>query len=419
MWNRWDGLIVPALATLAALASFHASQFMPFETWDVWFEGDLLRTYWNMVRADSDHSRTNLHPLVTYVTYRPTARLMAHVEAVTAARLVLAAVASVWIGIFYLVLRGLNCRRLDATLFSLLACISAAAIFWLPVPETYSFGSCTILLALLLILIVPETSFWGYVIVNALTLSMTVTNWMAGLLATIVTHPWVRSLQIIVVALAVIVVLSGLQKRGFPDAQFPFVKSAEEQVFLLRDDSGGPIRIMSSFFFHSMIMPSIAVLKNEQVFPGPKTANLSHKLSTQASSIGSGSRWAQFAVPVWAALLVMGLWALYTLPQCNKFRLVLGLSLVSQLMLHLLYGEETFLYALHFAPLLVIMVSLAALTAARPLVLLLVTVPHCDRWYEQCRSIPTGGGTCEVSPNARHSDKDTCLCLGSHRASDM
>jgi len=374
MWNRWDGLIISILATLAAIASFHASQFMPFETWDVWFEGDLFRTYRNMVRADSDHSRTNLHPLVTYVTYRPTAHLIDHFGAITAVRMVLAAVASVWIGTFYLLLRGLNCRYLDSVLFSLLASISAAAMFWLPVPETYSFGSCTILLALLLILIVPETSFWGYVTLNALTLSMTVTNWMAGLLATIVAHSWVRSLQIIGAALAVIVVLSGIQKRGFQDAQFPFMKSGEEQEFLFRDDSGGPIRIMSSFFFHSIIMPDIVALKNEQMFPGPKTANLTHKLSTQVSSVGSGSRWAQFAVPVWAALLMLGLWALFTVPQHNKFRLVLGLLLAGQLMLHLAYGEETFLYALHFAPLLVITASLATLTVARPLVLLLVTM---------------------------------------------
>ncbi len=374
MWNRWDGLIVSVLATLAAIASFRTSQFIPFETWDVWFEGDLIRTYWNMVRADSDHSRTNLHPLVTYVTYRPTARLMEHFGAISAARILLAAVASVWVATFYLLLRGLQCRRLDSVLFSLLACISAAAMFWLPVPETYSFGSCTILLALLLILIIPEASFWGYVTLNALTLSMTVTNWMAGLLATIVTHSWVRSLQIIGVTLAVIVALSGIQKRGFPDAQYPFMKSGEEQEFFLRDDSGGPIRIVSSFFFHSIIMPDIVAVKNEQIFPGPKAANLTHKLSIQVSSVGSGSPWAQLAVPVWTALLLLGLWALFTVSQHNKFRLVLGLLLAGQLMLHLVYGEETFLYALHFAPLLVVTASLATLTVARPLVLLLVTM---------------------------------------------
>ncbi|MGH7256819.1 MAG: hypothetical protein ACREIM_00450 [Nitrospiraceae bacterium] len=373
-WNRRDGLVVLSLAAVAAIASFYAGQFIPFETWDVWFEGDLFRTYQNMVRADSDHSRTNLHPLVTYVTYRPTARLIAHVETVTAVRLVLATVAALWIATFYLLLRALDCRRLDAGLFSLLACISAAAMFWLPVPETYSFGSSTVLLALLLMLIVPQTSFWGYVFINVLTLSMTVTNWMAGLLATIVTHSWIRSLQVIGATITVVVILSGIQKRGFPDAQYPFVKSVEEQEFLLKDDAGGPTRIMSSFFFHSMIMPNIKIVENDQIFQGPKTTNLSHKLSTQMASIGSGSRWAQLAVPLWTALLIFGFWALFSLRQHTKFRLVLGFSLAGQLVLHLAYGEETFLYALHFAPLLVITASLATLTVARPLVLLLAAI---------------------------------------------
>jgi hypothetical protein len=62
------------------------------------------------------------------------------------------------------------------------------------------------------------------------------------------------------------------------------------------------------------------------------------------------------------------------LKQHPKFRLVLGLTLLGQLGLHILYGNETFLYALHFAPLLILLAALSTLTRARLLGLLLAVM---------------------------------------------
>lgn len=50
-------------------------------------------------------------------------------------------------------------------------------------------------------------------------------------------------------------------------------------------------------------------------------------------------------------------------------RLVLGLSLIGQFVLHVRYGGEIFLYAMHWWALLVPMVALSALTRLRPLAL--------------------------------------------------
>src|SRR5207237_7945406 len=54
--------------------------------------------------------------------------------------------------------------------------------------------------------------------------------------------------------------------------------------------------------------------------------------------------------------------------------IVFGLDLVSQLILHVVYGSETFLYSLHFAPLLVVLAALSTLTQARPLALVLASI---------------------------------------------
>jgi len=53
-----------------------------------------------------------------------------------------------WFSSLFILLRLIGCRQFDAALFSILAATSAAAIFWFVIPETYSFGSLSILLAL-------------------------------------------------------------------------------------------------------------------------------------------------------------------------------------------------------------------------------------------------------------------------------
>ena len=49
----------------------------------------------------------------------------------------------------------------------------------------------------------------------------------------------------------------------------------------------------------------------------------------------------------------------------------MGITLVGQLTLHILYGGETFLHSLHFLPFLIVLAALSTLTRARLVALLL------------------------------------------------
>jgi hypothetical protein len=373
-----DMCIVFGLAATAGVLSYTASAFIAFNVWDVWFEASLPRVYSNMVALDSDQSRSNVHPLFSLLVYPPTTvlRKVFGLDPAVAVRLLLAFVACLWISLMYLLLRTLDCRRLDAGLLSLLALLSAAAVFWLPIPETYPFGSCSLLLALLLMNTVPRTSFWWYIGINVVTLSVTVTNWMAGVLATLVNQGWKRSLQIGAAAVVVVVLLSGVQRLVFPSVLLAFGQAKNETKYLFRPEAGGPVRVLTSLLFHSMVMPEIVLVNNKDSLleVGTTTIDLGKKMTTQLSPLGTGTAWARIAVVVWGCLLSLGIWALLTVRQQHGFRLVLGLLLCGQILLHLLYGEETFLYAIHVAPLLILMVGLATLTAIRPIVLGLVVV---------------------------------------------
>ena len=95
---------------------------------------------------------------------------------------------------------------------------------------------------------------------------------------------------------------------------------------------------------------------------------------TQASSPGSGSFWGACAVGLWIALLGLGLWGFFSSKKHTKFRIVLGFSLLGQLALHLVYGNETFLYSLHFLPLLIILAAFSVLTSTRLIALILAGI---------------------------------------------
>ena len=371
-----DLLIITLLTVVGAVVSYRGAQTIdpllltPYAQ-NTWFESDIDRVYANMVSRLSDHHRTNAHPLFPIIAH-PAVFVVERALGVgpaVAIRLVIAAVAALWASAQFVLLRLLGCRRLDAFLLSGVAGASSAAIFWFAVPETYSFGSLTILLALILVAVAERRplSDWRYVGVSALTLSITVTNWMSGLLATLVSRPWRRALQISVNAFAAVTLLWGLQKFVYPSAVF-FIGDTEERSYLFTPEPRHVLNVARSFAFHTVVMPTIEVRQFRQKRP------MREGMIVQQSPPGSAGAWGAVAAGAWGALLGLGLWALVSLKQHAKLRLVLAGMLVGQLALHLVYGGETFLYALNFAPLLVTVAALSTLTRARPVALALAAL---------------------------------------------
>ena len=362
-----DILIVVILAGAAAYLSYQGAQLInPIvydrRTDDIWFQTDIARFLAVATRPDAyEHRTTKVHPLFSLIAYSSVSILRQGlgIEPITAIRLIIAAVASLWISTMFILLRLIGCRRFDATLFSVLTAASASAVFGFVIPDTYSFGSLTILLALVIVVVAQRrklSPLW-YVLVSALTLSITVTNWMAGILATVVNHSWKRVLQITIVVYCLVVTLWVVEKYMFPWAGF-FLYDSEKTDFILVPESGGPLHVTKSFVFHTMVMPSIAVVNyyDRPYWP---------LMTTQPTLPGSGTLWGMAAVGLWGALLGLGVWALFSVGQHRHLRIMLVLLLLGQLALHIIYGEETFLYALHFGPLLVVLTALSTLTRMR------------------------------------------------------
>jgi hypothetical protein len=368
-----DITIAFGLGLLGAIASFWGAQFVDPKVTDldainIWFEADLPRVYANMNSGSSTGmawmDRTAVHPLFLLIAFPPTVGLrhLLNLEPRTATQIIIAIVALLWVAALFALLRVIGCQRFDAGLFCLLGGTSAAAMFWFSIAETYSFGSLTIVLGLLFAALTQHywfSRFW-YIGVNLLTFSITVTNWMVGILATWMNHPTKRTIWIGVQTFFLTVGLWCVQKIFFPGAGFLFL-TTDDVRYIAPEEAGGWLKVLQSFLAHTMVMPVVEVFSDRY----PDKPERLPIMLTQISDPGSASVWGTLAVVCWLALLALGLLSLFSLKKARKLRWVLGLTLLGQLVLHLLYGGETFLYSLHFIPLFVVLGALTTLTRWR------------------------------------------------------
>ena len=366
-----DWLIVLLLASIAAVfVSWLNQQLAPavYRHNDVWFQADLKRTLSNMVSTQSDHYRTNVHPIFSLTSHSAVAvlrRFWSGTDVESAMR-VAALIAAAWAAGIYALGRLLGASRIEAAVFALVGITSASFVYWFSVPETYAWGSLTILGVLLVAARTSEAPPRDGMLVaaSAASLSMTVTNWMAGLFLAFFTRSRKSAVRISLMALALVAVLAIVQKVLFPTSNLFFLGSTEEADYVGLGHSGGAWRELPVLFLASMTMPAQRTLAPAK----PPDWML---LSIQDSSPGSASPYGPLALVLWVALLcggAYGLVAAYFEGRHRTYARVLGATLLGQVGLHLVYGEETFLYVAHQAPLLLGIALFALRLRARPMV---------------------------------------------------
>jgi hypothetical protein len=248
--------------------------------------------------------------------------------------------------------------------FTLVAAATSAALFWTAIPETYEFGSLTILIVLIVAAIAERRAavpVWVETAASAASMSILVTDFMVSLASLISRYRPKQAAQIAGNALIVVVLLWGLQKYFFTSAHF----------FIGEHDKGAPpsssITALVVMLVHSFVAPEIWSGPNEQPGQWPM-------LSFQHAAVGHLHFLKFMALLSWVCLLGFAAWALLRLPRYRRFRTTLALSIAGQIVLHLAYGNETFLYALDWMPLFIAAAALATLTRWRRPVLMVATL---------------------------------------------
>jgi hypothetical protein len=364
----WDALLAALLAALAlwlllALSGQLPPQLFRPEGLDAWFQADLPRVLANMVDSQSNHYRTKVHPIASILIHPLVTGLRALWPGtdLQAAMRFTALVAALWVVSFFALCRLLGAGRFAAASFSLLAISSAGFQFWFSVPETFGIGSLTLLWVLLVAALAAHRPVSDRLLLAAsvASLSITVTNWVAGLALAVVQRPWRRALGISAIAFAIVALLTVPQRFLYRFAKFFFLGSREEADYIGLQESGTVLNKLAGMFWHPISLPEVLLAKASEA---PKL----NWLTVQLSTPGSGSWAGMLALGLWTLLLAAGVHGLLRSPQWHAFGKVLGLTLAAQVVLHLVYGEETFLYAAHFLPLLMALAVFAARSLPGP-----------------------------------------------------
>jgi hypothetical protein len=358
-----DAAVAALLAIAAAYAAWlltglqgHIPILTDAKADDVWFEADVSRVFDNMTLRLSNHFRSQVHPLFSLFGLGLTHVFgwVFRLDPLGAVRMTIAWVAGLWAALFFVLLRTLGCPKLDSTVFTVVAAVSGAALFWSAVPETYLLGSVTIIVALLTTAWAERRSIpaWVDVGMAAASLSVLVTNFMFGLISLSVRHKLKVAAQLAANALVVVVLLWSAQKFAVPSAHF-FIGDHEARAHVPDVKA-----IPGIMFLDTMVMPDVRSIAND-------SPELWPKLSVQDSTSWKLTGYGRFALIAWVALFATGLRAMWKIERLRNFRRVLALGIAGQLLLHLLYGNESYLYALDWLPLLVTVAALGSLTRLR------------------------------------------------------
>lgn len=374
-----DLLIATALGLIMAAWSLSRSAMLPDSLYHygrdplpmtdvVWFDADIPRNACVMTdRHVTHHFATSRHPLISTLQYVPVQVAIRGLRRapIDAIRLVVAAQAGLWLAVFFMVLRQFGLRRGDATVFAILAAMTAAAVFWTAVPESFVLGSIALLLPAFIAGVVPRLRAMGLeLLVHVVALGTSVTNWASALLATLLVRRPAAALQVAANVIVIVAALGAVQRLWFPSATvFPGSGQAYYDGPAL-----GLLDVRDTivvFVLHAIVMPAQVVKLSESSFP---------VLSVQAVPLLSHSWLGACAAVFWAVLLGMGARELWRGGLPGSLRGWLIALVGVQFALHLVIGWEAFLYAMHFAPLLVLIAALATRSPHRRAVLILAVV---------------------------------------------
>lgn len=375
-----DLLAVLILLVLGIAASLHfsslvAGHLIDWSRINIWFDADTPRVFNNLIAFGSDHYRTQIHPASSILTHTlvEVLVLLGGTSETVAVRVLLAIMSGASLVLIYAFSRVVGVGLAPSLLFSALFCTSAAFIHWSGVPELFVFSMVTISLLLLVAALGKAAGRIVWILTSALTLSITITNWMFGIIAAYFVWGTRQAIRISVGAFLIVCILSLAQYALYENARLFFnplgIVAETEWTQISMEERGDaqwtPLRNLWSIAVTTMVTPVPAALWMPEGYMS---------VSNHFSSVLDAPILTRLASAAWIALFLLSGYAALALSERRPIAYSLVLMLAGQAALHLVYGFPTFLFALHFLPVLIGFVVLAYGTTMRVAVLLLTLV---------------------------------------------
>ena len=359
-WNRWDLFSILLLALAAVLVARWSQVSLGTEIYtkrffDLWFSADQPRVLGNLTDPTYWDHRSYLHPLFKLAFYPITTLLNAvGLDAVKAAQHVVAVSVGIGVPLFYVALRGLRLPPFAALVFSGCLLASAAFIHWSAIVETYPFAflSLMVMFAILTCADTRSTALWYAG--SLFTITITVTNWSFGLASTFFRLRFRSFLIVAVLTFCSAVALGYFQQVAFKDAKLllffdPANLSREQQWTQPALQKSGmmqwnPAANLRSLLLYGAVAPPPEEISRKDSWHQYKAVD------NQSVSAWQYTPLALVAVAAWIVLLTFGLWGAAKHKAGKPAFFALATFIVGQFAMHLVYGDVTFLYSLHFFP---------------------------------------------------------------------
>ena len=363
---------------------------------DIWFEADPPFVYQSMTSTKTFLHQTNRHPLYVYLGVAPVKIMgLLGVPERLAVCLMLALGVGLSSAFFALTLLWTLGLRPLTWFIQALFFSSSSFIFWAGICERFPLGAATIMATTAGVAYYSQRDkmpIAAAVFFNVVSLSVTITNWMFGLLLSIC---FFKPKKVIRITAYTIVITSFLWLlEGLFIDQFDNLIQLDSwsHKFIFNPYAGNIFRKLLVLLEHTIVIPGIH-LYNFSGVTGMDTTGL---LGVQHSSPG-GRGALEFSLAIaWAFLLIVGALAWWKKTVKTPFDRFLSFAIVGQLVLHLIYGTELFLYGPHIAPLLLLVVARGLGDLKRPtlrlaLVSLCVFIPflafHNITRYTEARTL--------------------------------
>ncbi len=341
---------------------------------DLWYDADVWRVFGAISDShDAVSFRTTVHPIFALLTnppFRFLARLgVPSLQAALTLVLLSCFLTTVFIS---LALRSIGLPRLVTFLFTCVLLASSAFMNWFSVIETFPIGACSVAFAIFVLAAARSSNWVLWTVASGVALAVTMTNWVLAIAAAFFRLPHKRAFMITLIAFCVVAVLSLLQREMYPGAGLFFMPSSTiNEVESVKLTQGRANSIASSVR---------SALITTAVSPFPKTVDKSeiwvaawllraHRPMLDNQTVWTYDLRGWIAVSLWLVLLIGGIHGGWSNLERRAVFSPVALFVLSEVALHTVYGQITFLYSAHIVPALVFCASFGWFSKFRPIVI--------------------------------------------------
>lgn len=360
------------LGLVYLITSYFSDEIVARSLGGRWFQSDGWRAYDDMVSFAASHHRANLRPLFSLITIPSTGALMAvfGLSPIKAVWVFNAACFSAWSTAIFMTCRVIGIRAVYALSLTFLAISSAAALYWFIVPETYGLSSMFLVFMLLLAAIDARKSLgiFPWIVVGGLVAGTLISNWAALVALSLVLKNRREAVVISTASLALFFCALVLQRAVFPaPASLKLQALSGERQYLSHEERGGLSCALMGELVSPLLIPAARPVGGMEPTGRRVTVQCDKSLATPTQNPSYA-----VAVGLWLVFLTWGCATIVRSTRMRRYGLAVAAALGTQVSLHLFYGEETFLYALHFIPMLMLLAAGAFLADHRRLALCLM-----------------------------------------------